>query len=114
MSQSFELKQNQFGEMVLKSKIPVLVDFWAPHCAPCRLVEPVVDELAAEYKGRASFYRVNRDDDPAVAMRYGVMSIPALILFINGQPFTSLTGFNKDTKRELREKINAVLQMKGR
>jgi thioredoxin 1 len=109
MSLSVEIKQNQFNEMVLKSKIPVLVDFWAPHCVPCRLVEPVVDELAAEFKGRASFFRVNRDDDPAVAMRYGVMSIPALILFKNGQPFSSLTGFNKDTRRELRDKINSAL-----
>jgi thioredoxin 1 len=109
MSQSVEIKQNQFNEMVLKSKIPVLVDFWAPHCAPCRLVEPVMNELAAEFNGRASFFRVNRDDDPAIAMRYGVMSIPALILFKNGQPFSSVTGFNKDTKRELREKISSAL-----
>ena len=104
-----ELKENQFDEVLRKTKTPVVVDFWAPSCAPCRLVEPVIEELAAEYGGRVAFFKYNRDDNPAIAMRYGVMSIPTVIIFKDGKPYSSVTGFNRETPKQLKEHLKSVL-----
>jgi thioredoxin 1 len=109
MSKSVDLQEIEFEEAVLKSKTPVLVDFWAPRCAPCRMVEPVVDQLAAEYEGKVAFYKVNRDENIGVAMRYNIMSIPTVMIFKDGRPYSSHTGFTRDTKRELTNNLNSVL-----
>jgi len=109
MSKSVDIQAARFNEVVLKSKTPVLVDFWAPGCAPCRLVEPVVEQLAVEYQGKVSFFKLNRDENMGVAMRYNVMSIPTLIVFKDGKPYCSHTGFTRDTKKELREKLDSAL-----
>jgi thioredoxin 1 len=109
MGKSVEIKEDKFEEAVLKSKTPVLVDFWAPRCAPCRLVDPVVDQLAAEYEGKVSFFKLNRDENVGVATRYNVMSIPTVIIFKDGRPYSSHTGFTRDTKKELIENLNSVL-----
>jgi thioredoxin 1 len=107
MSKPVEVNEAKFDEMVLKAKIPVLVDFWAPWCGPCRMVAPLVDELANEYEGKVSFMKLNVDDSPKIASKYGVMSIPALIIFKNGTPVSNLVGFRP--KPELKKNIDTAL-----
>ncbi len=107
MSKPVEISNEKFSEMVLKAKLPVLVDFWAPWCGPCRMVAPVVDELANEYDGKVSFVKINVDDSPETARQYGVMSIPTLIVFKNGQPVSNIVGFRP--KPELKKNLDAAL-----
>ena len=82
---ALEITDANFEEVVLKSDKPVLVDFWAEWCGPCRMVGPVVDELAKVYDGKAVVGKVNVDFNPKVATDYGIMSIPALLIFKDGQ-----------------------------
>ena len=84
-----ELTDARFESEVLQSDQPVLVDFWAPWCGPCRQITPMVEELAAENEGSAKVLKVNIDDNPQTAQQYGVMSIPTLIVFKNGQPLVT-------------------------
>jgi thioredoxin 1 len=107
MSKPTEVNEAKFDEMVLQAKIPVLVDFWAPWCGPCRMVAPIVEELANEYEGKVSFMKLNVDDNPKVAGRYGVMGIPTLIIFKDGQPVSNLVGFRP--KPELKKNIDTAL-----
>jgi thioredoxin 1 len=107
VSKPVEIKETKFDEAVIKSKMPVLVDFWAPWCGPCRMVAPVVDELATEYDGKVSFVKLNVDDNPQVAGQYGVMSIPTLILFKDGKPASTIVGFRP--KAELKKSLDAAL-----
>jgi len=80
-----EINDANFEELVLKSSVPVLVDFWAEWCGPCRMVGPVVDELHKEYEGKALVGKVNVDFNPKIATDYGIMSIPALLYFKDGK-----------------------------
>ena len=107
MSKPVEIKEAEFNEQVLQAETPVLVDFWAPWCGPCRMVAPVVDELAEEYDAKVSFVKVNVDDNPKVASRYGVMSIPTLIVFKEGQPVDTIIGFRP--KDELKKSLDTAL-----
>ncbi|MGD1153025.1 MAG: thioredoxin [Syntrophales bacterium] len=89
-----------FEQEVLKSEQPVLVDFWAPWCGPCRAVGPVVEDLAEAYKGRVKVGKINIDDNPKTATAYGVMSIPTLILFNKGDIMDKLIGLSPKDRLE--------------
>ena len=93
-----EFTDDNFDSEVLKSDVPVLVDFWAPWCGPCKMIAPVVEELASTYDGKAKIGKLNTDENQQVAMKYGVMSIPTLIIFKNGEPAARIVGVQpKDT-----------------
>jgi thioredoxin 1 len=92
-----------FNQEVLKSDTPTLVDFWAVWCGPCRMVAPVVDEIAREQAGKLKVMKLDVDENQNTAMAYGVMSIPTLILFKNGQPVERIVGFRP--KSDMDKKI---------
>lgn len=83
---------NNFKEEVLDSELPVLVDFWAPWCGPCRMVAPVVDEIRQEYDGRVKVVKLNTDENPSIASQYGIRSIPTLMIFKGGQRVDMVVG----------------------
>ena len=88
-----ELTDGNFDAEVLKSDLPVLVDFWATWCGPCKMLAPAVAEIAEAYAGRVKVGKVNVDDAPGLAARYGITSIPALLLFRNGEVARTSVGF---------------------
>ncbi len=90
-----DISDNQFQEEVIEANVPVLVDFWASWCGPCRMVAPVLEEMAQEYQDRLKVVKVNVDENPDTASRYSVMSIPTMILFKNGEVLETLVGVRK-------------------
>ena len=102
------LNQESFKKNVLESTQPVLVDFWAPWCGPCRMVAPIVEELAKEYSAKAKFAKVNVDESPTVASSYGIMSIPTIIIFKGGKPAEQIIGYKP--KNELKKLLDSVLK----
>jgi thioredoxin 1 len=87
-----EVNEQNFDQEVLKADVPVLVDFWAPWCGPCRMVAPIVDELSREHSGKLKVVKINTDEAPGVAGRYNIMSIPTLMIFKDGERVDQIIG----------------------
>lgn len=103
----FQLNDTLFDSEVLKSDIPVLVDFWAPWCGPCRILAPVVEEISSSYSGRIKVGKLNVDENHETTMKYGIRSIPTIIIFKNGQVFEQVIG--AVPKTEIERLINKAL-----
>lgn len=86
------ITDQNFEEQVVKSKLPVVLDFWATWCPPCKMIEPIVDELAKEFDGKVVVGKIDADEYPEVAAQLNVMSLPTMVFFKNGQPVKSLVG----------------------
>jgi thioredoxin 1 len=107
MSKPIEVDVYSFDDVVIQSEKPVLVDFWATWCKPCLMVAPILDELAEEYDGQVTFTKVDLDQNQKIAANYGIMSIPALIIFKNGEPVANVVGARP--KAELKKLVESVL-----
>jgi thioredoxin 1 len=108
MSSPVELNDGNFESEVLKSDKPVLVDFWAPWCGPCRMVGPVVEEIAKDYEGKLKVGKLNVDDNSQTAVQYGIMSIPNLLFFKGGKVIDQIVG--AVPKQHFIEKIDKIFQ----
>ncbi len=104
-----ELTDDNFEQEVLKSELPILVDFWAPWCGPCRIIAPVLEELAEELEGKARIGKLNVDENPRIAMQYGIRSIPTLVFFKGGEPVDGVIG--AVPKKILKDKFEQLLEM---
>ncbi len=107
MSKPFAVSDAEFDEKVLKADMPVLVDFWADWCVPCKMISPIVDELAEELDGKMAFAKVDVDSSPITAVKYGIRSIPALLIFKDGKPVDQIVG--AVPKLQLKKKLDSVL-----
>lgn len=92
MAKPIAVTDSDFQQKVLKSDVPVVVDFWAPWCGPCRAVAPILDELAGEYEGKLTIAKVNTDEDQTWASQLGIMAIPTMVVFKNGAEIGRLQG----------------------
>ena len=101
------LTESNFSQEVLKSSVPVLVDFWAEWCGPCKMVAPILDELATEYEGKAKIAKVNVDDNQTLAGQYNVRAIPTLLLFKNGEVRDQIVGLR--SKRDFKSKLDEAI-----
>lgn len=104
---SVTVTDNSFAATVLESSRPVLVDFWAPWCGPCRMIAPVIEELAGEFTGRATVAKMNVDENPATLTQLNITGIPALLVFKNGAVVERITGLT--SKKALATKLAAHL-----
>jgi thioredoxin 1 len=107
MPKPIQVDDANFEQVVLKSKKPVLVDFWATWCKPCVLVTPIVEELAEEYNGRIDFVKLNTENNPKTPARYNVMSLPTLLIFKNGEPVSHMAGLKQ--KGEMKKNLESAL-----
>ena len=107
VAEPVHVSDETFEEVVLKAPVPALVDFWAPWCGPCRMVAPIMEELARDYHGRAMVAKINTDENVQVAGQLGIMGIPTLILFKDGQEVDRVVGYAP--RRAVEEKLKAHL-----
>lgn len=107
MEKPVDIDDNTFNEKVLQAETPMLVDFWAPWCGPCRAVAPILEDLAEEYKGKVGIARLNVDEDTISATKYGISAIPTMLLFKDGKPVGQLVGFKP--KAELKKALDEIL-----
>ncbi len=101
------ITEENFEQEVVNSDIPVLLDFWAPWCGPCKMLLPIVDELAKEFEGKIKIGKVNTDENMSLSSKFQITSIPCLILFKNGKPVNKLVGFRP--KAVIIQEVNNVL-----
>jgi thioredoxin 1 len=106
MAKPIEVNESNFEAVVLKSKIPVFVDFWATWCKPCQMVAPILDELAEEYSGKITFTKIDVGQNSKIGSQYG-MSLPNLIVFKNGKPAAQVVGFKP--RAELKRMLDGVI-----
>ena len=104
---AIEVNDKNFDQEVLKSDLPVVVDFWAPWCVPCKMIGPIIDKLSEEYKGKVKFCKLNVDESPDSARNYQVMSIPLLLFFKDGNPMDQSLGAVSDSA--IRKKVDKLL-----
>ena len=107
MSEIPKLSEGAFESEVLKSTLPVIVDFTAIWCGPCKMLEPVVKQLSQEWEGKVKIVKLDVDDNSKVAMQYGVMGVPTLILFVNGEPIQRMSGYQ--SKERITSKFSAYI-----
>lgn len=107
MGKALTFTDDSFEEDVLNSDKPVLVDFWAEWCGPCRMVGPIVDELAGEYEGKAKIGKVDVDNNPEISTKYGIRSIPSLLIFKNGEVVDQIVG--AVPKKQLKKQLEAQM-----
>lgn len=105
-----EITRGNFEEEVLKAEIPVLVDFWADWCGPCRSIAPVVEALSEDYRDKLKFAKVNVDDLPDIASRYGIMSIPTILIFHKGKIVSQVVG--AQSKAQFKNILDEALKRK--
>lgn len=108
MSKPIVVSDDTFEQQVLKAKMPVLVDFWAPWCRPCLMTAPVLEELAKEYADRLIIAKIDVDQNVKTAAKYQIMSIPNLIVFKDGKPVSQIIGYKP--KDELKQALDAILK----
>jgi len=106
MGKITEVGDNNFELEVLQSKLPVLVDFWAPWCGPCKSIAPIIEELASEYEGKLKVAKVNVDDHPGTASRYGIRGIPNLLILKGGTVTEQIIG--AVPKAQIKKRLDAV------
>ena len=107
MSKKMEFTDAYFEAEVVGSEVPVLVDFWAPWCGPCRILDPIVEEIAGLYEGKLKVGKMNTDDNRETAAKYGIMSIPTIMIFKDGKVSERIVG--AQPKKAIVDKINGVL-----
>jgi thioredoxin 1 len=107
MSEEMNVTEENFDDLIKKSDVPVLVDFWAEWCGPCKLLAPILDELAAEYSGEIKIAKVNVDQQANLAARYGIRSIPTIIIFKGGEVAEQMVGMQ--AKEALKAKLDSLL-----
>lgn len=107
MAKPVDVTDETFGEMVLEANLPTIVDFWAVWCVPCKMIAPILEEIAEEHDGKLQVFKLDVDENPETAMRYGVMGIPTLILFKNGQVVEQIQGMRP--KAQILSKIESHL-----
>jgi thioredoxin 1 len=110
MEKTIKVDSANWEKEVLKGNGLVMVDFWAVWCGPCRIIAPVVDELAQEYEGRLRVVKLNTDENPDVASRYQIMGIPTLLFFKDGKPVDKIVG--AAAKKQFKDKIDSLLAVK--
>ncbi len=107
MAEVREVTDANFESDVLKSELPTLVDFWATWCGPCRMVKPIVEELSEEYAGKVNFMKMDTDENPVIPGKYGIRSIPSLLIFKGGELKGTIVGFRP--KSDLKKRIDEAL-----
>jgi thioredoxin 1 len=107
VSDLLQLTDEDFESKVIESTVPVLVDFWAPWCGPCKMLGPIVEELSKDYEGRVVFAKMNTDECPATPGQYGIMSIPSLLLFKDGELVDRAVGMRP--KKALQQWIDGAI-----
>ena len=107
IAEPIAVSENDFDKEVLESGTPVLVDFWADWCGPCKMIAPSIDELASELDGQIKFAKVDVDENPGIAMKYGIRGIPTLLVFKDGAPVDQMVG--AQPKSAIKKRLEAAL-----